>query len=146
MEARRAADAERKVQLRDAALATLAALPPADVEGWTDGSVLDPIRSRRGGGGFVLCDGAGEVHTDTCAAGSLCNSYRAELAALRLCLAGMLRLLCQLRLVCLVGLLCLLCLVCLVCLQCQGLLCLLCLIYLVRLRCRACPDLPEILF
>eukprot|EP00663_Eupelagonemidae_sp_cell21sb_P011733 gene11733-biopygen1758 len=79
---RRDAPAKR----REAALDTLASLPPADLEGYTDGSVLDARRQRQGGGGYVLLDARrpGPVtHYGHCAAGKRCSSYRAELAAMR---------------------------------------------------------------
>ena len=39
----------------------------------------------------MLRDGGGRTHTGVCAAGKYCNSFRAELAALRLCLSDVLR-------------------------------------------------------
>ena len=83
--------AEHKERLRAATRETLAALPPAHVEAWTDGSVLDSRRSRQGGGGYVLKDATGETHRGVCAAGRFCNSFRAEAAALRLCLRDILQ-------------------------------------------------------
>eukprot|EP00660_Eupelagonema_oceanica_P019193 gene19193-biopygen19813 len=70
-------------QLRAAALETLAQLPPATVEAYTDGSVLDPRKLRTGGGGYVLNDGNGKQHSGRCAAGELCTSYLAELRAVK---------------------------------------------------------------
>ena len=77
---RRDAPGER----REAALETLAGLP-ADLEGYTDGSVLQPRELRQGGGGYILLDARGPepaIHRGLCAAGARCTSYRAELAAL----------------------------------------------------------------
>ena len=68
------AEAAHKARLRAVTRATLAELPPAAIEAWTDGSVVDPQRSRQGGGGYVLRDGAGETHRNVCAAGAFCNS------------------------------------------------------------------------
>eukprot|EP00660_Eupelagonema_oceanica_P019466 gene19466-biopygen38228 len=72
-------------QLRAAALETLAQRPPASVEAYTDGmrSVLDPRMLRTGGGGYVLRDAAGALHSGKCAAGAVCTFYIAELRALR---------------------------------------------------------------
>eukprot|EP00660_Eupelagonema_oceanica_P019174 gene19174-biopygen26697 len=67
---------------KEAALETLAALPAADIEGYTDGSVLDPRRLRQGGGGYTLVDARRGTHRGLCAAGRRCTSYRAELAAM----------------------------------------------------------------
>jgi hypothetical protein len=53
--------------------------------------VVDPRCSRQGGGGYVLFDGPGKAHSNVSAAGTFCNSYRAELVALRICLRDMLR-------------------------------------------------------
>ena len=77
-------------EIREAALETLAQLPPADVTAYTDGSVLDPRRMRRGGGGYTLTDAKGKQFSGKCAAGARCNSYRAELSAMLLCLRDLL--------------------------------------------------------
>ena len=49
---------------------------------FTDGSVLQPIVMREGGGGYVMRDADRQVHKGKCAAGARCYSYRAELSAL----------------------------------------------------------------
>eukprot|EP00660_Eupelagonema_oceanica_P019588 gene19588-biopygen35622 len=67
---------------RKAAQDTLALRPRADLDGYTDGSVLDPRRLRTGGGGYVLRDAAQKEHRGRCAAGRRCTSYRAELTAM----------------------------------------------------------------
>eukprot|EP00663_Eupelagonemidae_sp_cell21sb_P009449 gene9449-biopygen6121 len=69
-----------------AAEETLALLPHANIEAYTDGSVLDPRALRRGGGGYTLVDANGALHRGMCAAGARCNSYRAELSAMIKCL------------------------------------------------------------
>jgi len=74
-----------KEKRKAAALATLAQLAPACIAAYTDGSVLDPVRLMRGGGGYTLADAAGVVHAGRCAAGRRCSSYRAELYALIKC-------------------------------------------------------------
>eukprot|EP00662_Eupelagonemidae_sp_cell21_P057845 gene57845-biopygen85912 len=68
---------------RSAALETLRLLPQADVEAYTDGSVLNPRKLGRGGGGYVAETYGGNSQTGRCAAGTRCTSYRAELTALR---------------------------------------------------------------
>eukprot|EP00660_Eupelagonema_oceanica_P014669 gene14669-biopygen23311 len=70
-------------QLREAALETLARLPKAAVEGFTDGSVINPCRLGKGGGGYTLTDAAGAEHKGRCAAGARCTSYVAELRAMK---------------------------------------------------------------
>jgi ribonuclease HI len=74
---------DSKEKRRNAAEKTLATLPDPDVRVYTDGSVLRPERVRDGGGGYFLVDAAGEEHRGQCAAGRVCDSYRAELHALR---------------------------------------------------------------
>eukprot|EP00662_Eupelagonemidae_sp_cell21_P057094 gene57094-biopygen103409 len=69
-----------------AAIATLAKLPRADIEAYTDGSVLEPRALRRGGGGYTLVDSSRSTHTGKCAAGRRCTSFRAEISALIKCL------------------------------------------------------------
>ncbi len=65
-----------------AAIASLERHGAADLEGFTDGSVLEPKLLLRGGGGYTLLDAARSEHRGMRAAGGRCNSYRAELTAL----------------------------------------------------------------
>eukprot|EP00661_Eupelagonemidae_sp_cell13_P002566 gene2566-4064_t len=70
---------------------TLASLPGAAVEAFSDGSVLQPEICKSGGGGFYLTDAAGRAHRRRCPAGGLCNSMRAEMHAILLVLTTLLR-------------------------------------------------------
>jgi ribonuclease HI len=71
---------------RMAAVDTLELLPPCDVSAYTDGSVLDPRRLGKGGGGYVAEDPDGNRLDGKCAAGARCTSYRAEISAVvKLC-------------------------------------------------------------
>ena len=72
-----------KERRKAAAEKTLATLPRPDVRMFTDGSVLRPDKARDGGGGYYIEDAAGKEHRGRCAAGRVCDSYRAELHALR---------------------------------------------------------------
>ena len=75
---------------KQAALRTMARLPDAAVTVFTDGSVLHPKESRRGGGGFCLTDAEGKRATGRCPAGGYCNSMRAEKIAIHHALREML--------------------------------------------------------
>ena len=68
---------------KEAALETLSRLRAADLEGFTDGSVLNLQEMVGGGGGYTLLDASKTEHSGLCAAGRRCNSFRAELSALR---------------------------------------------------------------
>eukprot|EP00660_Eupelagonema_oceanica_P002365 gene2365-biopygen7169 len=66
---------------RQAALATLAAHPPADLCAYTDGSARGGVS--HGGSGWHICTPAGAaLLSDYCAAGRHCSSYRGEGVAL----------------------------------------------------------------
>eukprot|EP00660_Eupelagonema_oceanica_P019524 gene19524-biopygen32719 len=69
--------------MRSAALDTIARLPHAAVVVYTDGSVLEPERLGKGGGGYIMTDASGNRHRGKCAAGARCTSFVAELRALR---------------------------------------------------------------
>ena len=49
-----------------------------------DGSVLSPETSQHGGGGHYIVDAAGREHRSRTPAGAICDSYHAEMHALRL--------------------------------------------------------------
>ena len=53
---------------------------------YTDGSVLDPKRSKHGGGGYFLVDADGKEFRGRTPAGGVCDSFTAELHGLRLAL------------------------------------------------------------
>eukprot|EP00660_Eupelagonema_oceanica_P013113 gene13113-18449_t len=80
--ARRVKRTDPPEQRRAAVQETLAKLPPADLDAFTDGSAQDGIR--RGGSGYVVYTKTGDIAcARSVAAGLFCSSYRAELVAMR---------------------------------------------------------------
>ena len=74
---------DSKEKRKAAAEKSLGLLPTPQVRVFTDGSVLRPDKVRDGGGGYYIEDAAGKEHRGRCPAGRVCDSFRAELHALR---------------------------------------------------------------